>query len=498
MVERQRCVLKSLFSKERKRKMAFTNRSPNELTFKHAKYTFAEDIILPLAVSYVPDWDLAKATKESLQNAYDEAWLSDSQAFVERELDGVYLRDNGRGVHWANILVIGDSGKRQEKGTVGTHGEGEIISFLVAARDGIRKWMASQDWLLEGRIGKSEYGQDVLILARYQTASGKARKGTRWYYANPGTYGYEIQDAFDQAQDAFANHAAVTRNPKRIFRDYTNRQCLMTNGQKVITDYHIILGYNLMLHPGRDRATFSLADPKVREEIQEILETQADAEDIAVILREGRYSQNYLEFELPLHKLDREIVKKAVKILENENYTIVWAQKALDAAKVADAKERGGCNVLLFDSVPDWVRDGVPHVSSYVKSFACQDTKKRMPKDFSEAVSLLLQDVYRIGSVQVEMHNPLPEGVIADANYTTRTIRFDWHQSKEMSMTDLFETIGHELAHIQSCAEDCTRAHTDAMGTLMARAAKTLMDEKDAQKAWHKAETRVKRYSGQE
>lgn len=475
--------------------MALEKRSENKIVFKKAKYCFVEDIVLPLAETYVPDWDLEKAIKESLQNAYDETWISGQKAYTLEEDDGIYLRDTGRGVHWSKILVIGETGKRNEIDVVGTHGEGEIISFLVSARDGIRKRMASQDWLLEGRIGENEHGQRVLILARYRTASGTKRKGTRWTYTEDGTYACTVKRGLERAKDAFSNHAAVVKHPKRVFCDYGSRGSLLTNGQRVMQDWHLSLGYNLLLHPGRDRSTFSLSDPKVLAEIKTILENDASEQDFAVILRESIYGASKVEFDLDLPDLDPNIVKKAVKLLEKDGIVLAWATNGEDSAQIADAVESAKCKVLVFDRAPIWLQRGLPHVSAFVKSYAKEGTKKRMPRDFQQAVYFLLHDVYRIMDVTVEMHNPLSESIIADANSTARLIRFDWKKSKSLSIVNLFETLGHELAHIVSDAEDCTRAHTNAMGMLMGRAARTLAEEKDASNAWRKAAIRIQRYT---
>jgi len=141
------------------------------MTFKNTVYVWVEDLEMPLSVDYVPDWTLQKAVEETLQNAYDEAFLSGGKAFVTDERSGTYVRDTGRGCDWQQIILIGDSGKRGENGATGKHGEGEIISFLVAARRGI----TTGSFAAMSMVSKSCFWSDG---ARGTEENGRAPVGT--------------------------------------------------------------------------------------------------------------------------------------------------------------------------------------------------------------------------------------------------------------------------------------------------------------------------------
>jgi hypothetical protein len=114
---------------------------------------------------------------------------------------GQWLRllDKGRGVDLEQIFLIGESGKRGQNYR-GQKGEGEILSFLVCARENVQKWMFSQDWAVTARFvpynGNDKY--EVLAIDVYRTNSGKRHRGTEWrfelhrdikyYFENLGEY----------------------------------------------------------------------------------------------------------------------------------------------------------------------------------------------------------------------------------------------------------------------------------------------------------------------
>jgi hypothetical protein len=119
-------------------------------------YVFQRTICTNISKEYLNDsgttWGVWEAVRESIQNMMDEAeYMADSSGgqlldYCSLGLtpSKLVLRDKGRGVDFAKILLIGESGKR------GTHyrgqkGEGELLSFLVTTREGIAKEMYSKD-----------------------------------------------------------------------------------------------------------------------------------------------------------------------------------------------------------------------------------------------------------------------------------------------------------------------------------------------------------------
>jgi hypothetical protein len=177
-----------------------------ELEFDGLTYRYQRTVETNLDGNYVPDWTTAKAVKEGVQNQLDESLGSETKPYFGiLNAETVWLRDAGRGVRFNTILRIGKSGKRDDARMVGQHGEGEVVSTLVAARQGLVKLLASQDWLAVGRLvadPEGEAGDRLLVIDVYQ--SDLPRVGTAWFWQGPG-----VAAGLAMALTAFRRHQAM-------------------------------------------------------------------------------------------------------------------------------------------------------------------------------------------------------------------------------------------------------------------------------------------------
>lgn len=164
------------------------------------EYKFQRTIITNISSEYLNDsgscWGTWEMLRESLQNMIDEAErMADNNGGELRDYYNMWrfsktgykpyshleFRDKGCGVDFERIFLIGESGKR------GTHyrgqkGEGESLSFLVAARLGIEKWMFSKDWAITARLDNYlESTYKVLVFDLYK--ADKPIKGTVWRFS---------------------------------------------------------------------------------------------------------------------------------------------------------------------------------------------------------------------------------------------------------------------------------------------------------------------------
>lgn len=204
-----------------------------------------------ISAGYLDDsgskWGVWEMLRESFQNAMDEAeYQADNNGgelldhfamhyygLTNKQYAGnahLEFRDKGRGVDWERIFLIGESGKR------GTHyrgqkGEGEGLSFLVAARLGIKKIMFSQNWAVQARLGNyNGTGYKVLVFDLYRT--DRAIEGTVWrYYATP-----EIEEIVNNLGNYFPQlsrkeQMRVAAAQNREWKERTKRQ---TEAQKRI------------------------------------------------------------------------------------------------------------------------------------------------------------------------------------------------------------------------------------------------------------------------
>src|SRR5512146_563791 len=263
-------------------------------------YSYCGSEPTTFTAAYVSDWDDAKAQGESWQNALDEALMAGSIVRVVADADTVTLYDNGRGVDRAMIVLVGESGKRDNETTVGTQGEGEVMSFLVSARNGIRKTMASQTWACRARFAPYQgAGKPVLLLDYYQT--DKPRTGTVWEY-----HGWDVHATCAAAVNNYVRHEAMLNGatpqmvwggivaalepwvvgitfadaPKDKARLIPQRGSVYTRGMYVTsTPYDVACSYNVRYHPGRDRTRLNWSD--VQAEAQAIWALECSAAALA-------------------------------------------------------------------------------------------------------------------------------------------------------------------------------------------------------------------------
>lgn len=91
---------------------------------------------LTISTGYVPDWTYVEAARELFQNAIDNARVNpDNEMSFEYNL-GVLSVCNKTSKLTMDSLLIGNSTKRDDKRTIGKHGEGYKIAFMVLLREG--------------------------------------------------------------------------------------------------------------------------------------------------------------------------------------------------------------------------------------------------------------------------------------------------------------------------------------------------------------------------
>ncbi len=445
--------------------------------FRNRRYVFERGIPTQLSTEYVPDWTLFHAMRESLQNAYDERTLSGAKVDTYPEGDSVLIRDAGRGVAFEDILLLGISGKRGLDNVVGQHGEGEVVSSMVAARLGVTKRMASQDWLVIGRTAQ-EGEHEILVLDLYRSKG--FRKGTCWEFERAGAREY-LNDTFKAAKAVFRKQV---RNG-RIFVDEPGQ--LFTQGMEVNKITNLALGYNLRATPGRDRSGFTWS--QCQDEIEQLLAVEGKPAHFAALLLAGCGWGLPLEFDLrPLVSL--EIVKKASRLAAKECKKIVWAVSG-QASYRADACEQGmGVIDFGYRVPPDWVTDNFPNVVDATAGTYGGRACRELPATMRQVIAAL----------SVVIPGELPECKIVtmerDVLAVAKGMQVIFNRSylKKSSIKSLVSTMAHEMAHISSGQEDCTRAHAAATTRIMASIVDRLATSEEARVAYAKAKTLLKHY----
>lgn len=456
-----------------------------ELEFDGLRYTYQRTVETNLDGNYVPDWTTAKAVKESVQNQLDESLGSETKPYFGiLNADTVWLRDAGRGVRFNTILRIGKSGKRDDARMVGQHGEGEVVSTLVAARQGLVKLLASQDWLAVGRLvadPEGEAGDRLLVIDVYQ--SDLPRVGTAWFWQGPG-----VAAGLAAALTAFRRHQAMLHTGGLAYNEARRglakvgialpelgQQALVhmqpdgghlySRGQEV-NDYvsGLLCSYNLTATPGRDRAGFTWE--QAAQECEQIWAAHATGEAVANVLDHGVSYGTYCK-ELAFASAPPAAAIKAglAQWRRANGKKPCWAwQSADDAPLIADAKERGTIGVMVFSYTPGppaWVRANIPHVSQYVKANMLAAKTQKPPKAIATVVSGLL---VLLGQPDV----PVAYEKLTDADGTgdRNGITLDVQRLRGFTCERLLTVLIHETAHYVSGSSDCTRGHTSAISDL--------------------------------
>ena len=90
---------------------------------------------LPISTSYVPNWGVVEAVREIFQNAVDNE-IENPENKMSWDFDGNTLTiSNKTSLLEARSLLLGESSKRDNKDTIGQHGEGYKIAFMVLLRN---------------------------------------------------------------------------------------------------------------------------------------------------------------------------------------------------------------------------------------------------------------------------------------------------------------------------------------------------------------------------
>ena len=436
------------------------------LKFKNRWYTYQKTIETQLSADYVPDWTLFHAIRESIQNMVDEKTLSGTPIAWTQEGNGVYFYDKGRGVDFEDILYLGVSGKRGLEKVVGQHGEGEVVSSLVAARLNIEKIMASKDWLVRGRLDIIG-GHKILVLDLYKT--DKSRKGTCWSYS-------EGWNAFLSAKDSFLQ---TKRGPRlRIRRDEPGQ--LYTRGMRVNTLNDLALGYDLDATPGRDRGGFTWE--QIKEEVAGILEQYGKKEDFARILETAAGWWTPKEITTPL-KIDEKLIRSAAKSVFPGGLS--WAQEG-QSAQIADAHGQGIKVITTYSRPPEWLQ-ALPNVQESVS--ANVSVRKPLPALLQAAVDSFMS---ALGSTyDVTCTWEIAGDVRAYADGTG--IVLSRKAVKSMTFQDFIGVLAHEISHIETQSVDCTRAHEAGTREVLTKLVLRMCDE-DVRVEMARAEKAFKSY----
>lgn len=122
---------------------------------------------LSISTDYVPDWTYVEAIREIFQNALDNEIANPENKFgfdYDEENQRLTV-SNKTSVLNPESLLLGSSTKRDDKDTIGKHGEGYKIAFMVLLREGkdikVYNYGAREIW--ETRLVKAKRYNNRLV-----------------------------------------------------------------------------------------------------------------------------------------------------------------------------------------------------------------------------------------------------------------------------------------------------------------------------------------------
>jgi hypothetical protein len=476
-------------------------------------YKFEQTFQTNISANYLADsgsnWGVWEMLRESIQNMMDEAeYQADTNGGelldyckVNIWPTCIELIDKGRGVDWQQIFLIGESGKRGSHYR-GQKGEGEGLSFLVAARKGIAKTLYSKDWLVRARLDDYLGGTyKVLAFDLYRT--DKPIAGTIWRYdltddmkqytSNLGNYFPQLSRREQRRQEAEARkqHQERMRSYKTQEKRVENAIKRMSTGSKkmIITpdanksarlfvrgiyvkEIHALFSYNLQnVEINRDR---SMVD-----EWQMLTEIQKAFNSSDLTFKQAvKYWQNaedkvgdagWMEYKTIINFNDnRDLMLKAFKK--------AFGKKACmftDKAASLDAESIG---FRVIDLHPH-VRDTARELNITTDRNAVGYVGNILPmKQINSTTEALLSKLAEIGKAfGFKDYQVVPSLKVLGTNNSA----YGWHcngvvylmkHTLEGDRLTLLETYIHECGHAESGATDATREFTQWFETMLIKA----------------------------
>ena len=94
---------------------------------------------LGMSLNYVSNWTAVEAIREIFQNALDAEVMDPvNKMSYSYDSENQILRIcNKKGVLSTSSLLLGNSSKRDNKNTIGSHGEGYKVATIVLLREGL-------------------------------------------------------------------------------------------------------------------------------------------------------------------------------------------------------------------------------------------------------------------------------------------------------------------------------------------------------------------------
>lgn len=287
---------------------------------------------LTMSVNYVPDWTFVEAIRELFQNALDNEIESpdNKMGFDYNPNTEVLTISNKTSLLEIESLLIGHSTKTNNENTIGKHGEGYKVAFMILLREGktIRVYNYGKREIWDAKIVKSRrYNGSLIPVVTVE-------KGAVWKQVpnndlimeikgiTPKEYG-DIVEKNLNLQDKVM--CCDVKDFGKILTDRTQRGKVYVCGLYICTDPSLSYGYSFrpnIIALDRDRKlvnTFNIAwetslmwkkafqNNELREEVIQMMENNAT--DVQYMTSRTMYSDMQVEKDIS-NKIAENFVEK--------------------------------------------------------------------------------------------------------------------------------------------------------------------------------------------
>jgi hypothetical protein len=443
------------------------------------KYEYESTLETNISADYVDEntssaWGEWQMVRECMQNMMDEAdhlaqenggHLSDHLHIRRVNVNGKdwwYLRDMGRGCSSETIFYLGFSGKRGTNAR-GEKGEGQLLAFLVAAREEIGLVFASQDYLLQPRISRNN-GHPHLVLDLYRTTV--PIEGTRMFVEATPTVDHYMRERGNYFPDlAKPQVQGPEKSPSKL-KMFVPRD----GGAKLymkgifVRDINALFSYNLS-KSGISRDRDLVSEDDLIDEVAEIWSEVVSVKQIGRLLEESlEWHSDKLEMKISclswLSPKQEAAWRKAFRDGAGSNRSVLHTDDII----AREARRKGYAVVHVrqqpvFDAL---VRAGIKRDCDVAN--VRDPYEELQPDEREEAIFKILEEVASLCQWTDGRKLKVFESTGTDAQYDNRLafqlgdwLYFKRSHLKEASLGTLLQTFVHEETHRQFGAPDESR-----------------------------------------
>lgn len=215
---------------------------------------------LSISTGYVPDWGITEAFRELYQNAIDNETINPenkaSFSFVQEDTEntegaetGTVRITNKTSVLTKESLLLGSTTKADDENTIGKHGEGYKIAFMVLLRNGkkIKVYNSSAKEIWEVRLVKSRKynGQLVTTVFVNKNAVWKKKTDDNLTIEVSGVTHEEYKEVIDKNLHLHEYRSVAVKGYGEILLDEHEAGRVYVEGLYVCEGKGFKYGYNL-------------------------------------------------------------------------------------------------------------------------------------------------------------------------------------------------------------------------------------------------------------